>query len=50
MPRRGPIELAWDLLPLLENDPGSAGTIAARKDAWVVGARSRHSHDSTVQS
>ncbi len=50
VPRRGPIELAWDLLPLLENDPGSAGTIAARKDAWIVGARSRHSHDSTVQS
>jgi glucose-1-phosphate adenylyltransferase len=50
VPRRGKVELAWDLVPLLENDPATNQTIASRADTWRVGARSRHSHDSTVQS
>ncbi len=51
VPRKGPIELAWDLLPLLENDPGTAAVVQKGRDkVWQLGARSRHSHDSTVMS
>ncbi len=51
VPRTGPVELAWDLVPLLDNDPATAEIVASSRDkTWRVGARSRHSHDSTVQS
>lgn len=50
VPASGPVELAWDLVPLLDNDPATASTIEEGRDGtWRVGARSRHSHDSTNQ-
>jgi glucose-1-phosphate adenylyltransferase len=49
VPKHGNVELAWDLVPLLQNDPATAQTIAGRAKTWKVGARGRHSHDSSVQ-
>jgi glucose-1-phosphate adenylyltransferase len=46
--RQGPIEIAWDLLPLLENDPATRARMAETRGLWERGERSRHSHDSSV--
>ena len=49
VPAHGPIELAWDMVGVLENDPHAGPVMRANQGAYVPGQRARHSHDSTVR-
>ncbi|MCO4761434.1 MAG: glucose-1-phosphate adenylyltransferase [Myxococcales bacterium] len=48
VPFKGPIELAWDMVSVLENDPHAGPIMRGNRDAYVSAGRGRHSHDSTV--
>ncbi len=43
VPREGPIELAFDMVELLERDPATAVTMRERYDTWRAASGDRHS-------
>lgn len=48
VPLTGPVELAWDMVPVLRDDPHAGPAMRANTAAWTASARGRHSHDSTL--
>jgi len=48
VPFEGPIELAWDMVSVLEHDPHAGPVMRKKKGSYVSAGRDRHSHDSSV--
>ena len=48
VPQHGPIELASDMISMLERDPHAGPVLHANQGSYVAAGRERHSHDSSV--